>query len=76
MIDSVMNRMKAKRGSQLPQSKLNEKLVAKIRKTVAERERLKVVLRGMTNAAIAKQYGVHIRTIDRVTAGENWSHVD
>jgi hypothetical protein len=74
--DDVMNKLKAKRGSQLPQSKLNEKLIKKIRKTVAERERIRVVLRNMTNAALAKQYGVHVRTIDRVTAGENWGYVD
>jgi len=76
VVDDPLNRLHVKRGSELPHSKLNEKLIKKIRKTVAERERLKVVLSGMTNAAIAKQYGVHVRTIDRITAGENWHHVD
>lgn len=76
MVDNPLNRNKMKRGSELPQAKLNEKLIKKIRATVAKREALKVVLRGMTNTAIAKQYGVHVRTIDRVTANENWIHVE
>lgn len=76
MVDDPLNRLRVKRGSELPHAKLNEKLIKKIRKTVAERERLKVVLSGMTNAAIAKEHGVHVRTIDRITAGENWHHVD
>ena len=76
MVDNPLNRTKAKRGTELPHAKLNEKLIKKIRKVVSERERLKVVLRSMTNSAIAKQYQVHVRTIDRITAGENWTHVD
>jgi hypothetical protein len=76
MRDDPLNRMKCKKGSELPHSKMNEKLVKKIRGVVAERQRLRVVLSAMTNKALAERYQVHVRTIDRITAGENWSHVD
>lgn len=75
MIDDVMNRLKVKRGSQLPHAKLDEEKVAEILATIERRESLKSELRSISNAAIAKRYGVHYRTIDRISAGENWGHV-
>lgn len=75
MTDDPLNRLRVKRGSQLPHAKLDEAKVREIFAIVAERDELKVRLRGMTNEAIAARYGVHQRTVDRVTALENWGHV-
>lgn len=75
MKDDVLNRTKVKRGSQLPWAKLDEDDVALIREMVAEREQTKAWISQMTNAKIAEKFGVHVRTIDRVTSGENWGHV-
>lgn len=76
MIDDPLNRIKVKRGSELPQAKLNEHDIKNIRQIVADREQLRKALSCMTNAALAEKYGVHYRTIDRITAGENWIHVN
>lgn len=75
MIDSTENRHKVKRGSQLPHAKLTEEDVRLIHELVAERDEMKRQLAGLTNAAIAEKFGVHRRTIDRVTALEGWGHV-
>ncbi len=75
MRDDPLNRLRVRRGSQLPWAKLNEEKVAEINALIERREELKRELRDMTNAKIAARYGVHQRTIDRVTAGENWGHV-
>ena len=76
MIDDPLNRLNVLRGSALPQSKLTEEKVREIWQIVARRNALKAELSGMTNQAIANRYGVHIRTIDRVTALESWGHVE
>ncbi len=76
MIDDAMNRLKVKRGSQLPQSKLTEADVREIFAMVEQRDRLKRQLSRLTNASIAEMYGVHVRTVDRVTSGHGWSGVE
>ena len=75
MKDDPLNRTKVLRGSDLPQAKLDESDVLLIRQIVEERERTKQKLRHVTNAAIARKFGVHIRTIDRIATGESWGHV-
>jgi hypothetical protein len=75
MIDDSMNRLKVKRGSQLPHAKLSEDDVSLIRQLVDERERHREEAAKLTNAKLAKKFGVHVRTIDRFTAGEGWGHV-
>lgn len=75
MIDDPLNRLKVKRGESLPQSKLTNDDVLYIREIVEKRDELKDRLKLMTNKHLAKQLGVHHRTIDRVTAFENWNHV-
>ena len=75
MIDDPLNRTKVKRGSKLPQSKLTETDVKLIREIIEERDQLKFVLSQMTNAKIAEKFEVHVRTIDRITTGESWTHV-
>ena len=75
MIDDPLNRTKVKRGSDLPHSKLTDDDVRMILQIVEDREEMKRVLKGMTNAAIAHKFGVHVRSIDRVVTGETWGHV-
>lgn len=75
MKDDPLNRLSVKRGSQLPWAKLDEGKVAEINAIVERRNKLKSELRDLTNAKLAARYGVHQRTIDRVTTGENWGHV-
>jgi hypothetical protein len=55
----------AKRGSDLPQSKLNPELVREIRTN----------RHGMTAKAQAAKYGVHYRTIEKVRHFASWRHV-
>ena len=75
MIDDCLNRIKVLRGEDLPQSKLTNDDVLYIREVVAKRNELRKRLSLMSNKHIAKQLGVHYRTIDRVTAFENWTHI-
>lgn len=76
MKDDPLNRLKVKRGMDLPWSKMTDDDIREIRSLVETRERVKHDLKRMTNAAIAKRYGVHVRTIDRITQGETWGHVE
>ncbi len=75
MIDDVMNRLKVKRGEDLPHSKLTDDDVRWINSVCERREQLQAELKTMTNQAMADKLGLHRRTVDRVTAGENWGHV-
>ncbi|WIX32550.1 hypothetical protein QO259_17325 [Salinicola sp. JS01] len=75
MKDNPLNRLRVRRGSELPWAKLDERKVAEINAIVDRRNELRRELSELTNAKIAARYGVHQRTIDRVTTGENWGHV-
>ena len=65
-----------KRGEELPQSKLTNKIVREILATVEKRNELKAELATMSNKAMAKKYGCHYRTVDKVTGFHTWTHVD
>jgi FixJ family two-component response regulator len=75
MKDDPLNRLKVKRGTALPHSKLDDDKVRLIRDAVREREVLKQQMANLSNASLAEYLGVHKRTVDRVTAFENWGHV-
>lgn len=75
MIDDPLNRLSVLRGSQLPQSKLTEEDVVLLRQLISEREALKAQAAQLTNAKLAEKWGVHVRTIDRISTGEGWGHV-
>ena len=64
-----------KRGSELPQSKLDEDDVRLIISLIHERESLRAQASELTNAKIAEKFGVHYRTIDHISAGKTWGHV-
>lgn len=64
------------RGMDLPQSKLTPLEVASIRSASVQRDNLRKYIRdNLSNAALAKQFGVHERTIEKVLSLESWSHV-
>ena len=57
----------AKRGKDLPHTKLNQKQVREIRDAAIKREAMrKEITDTMSNQALAKKYGVHYRTIEKV----------
>lgn len=64
------------RGVELPQSKLTPEQVSAIRSAARQRENLRQYIReNLSNDALAEQYGVHRRTIEKVLSGDSWSHV-
>lgn len=66
----------AKRGADLPQSKLTPELVAEIRSARRQREALrKHIADNLSNEALAKKFGVHVRTIEKAITNETWSHL-
>jgi len=75
MIDDPLNRLKVKRGEALPQSKLSEDDVRRIRKAVERRELLRKEASALTNKRLAEQLGVHQRTVEKVIQGYSWCHV-
>lgn len=76
MIDCPLNRTKVKRGSELSWAKLDENDVANIRALIREREEYKCKAKSLTASKIAEKFDVHRRTIERITAGEVWTHVE
>ena len=64
------------RGMQLPQSKLTPLEVESIRSAAKQREALRQPIRErLSNEALARDLGVHRRTIEKVLARETWGHV-
>lgn len=64
------------RGMDLPQSKLTPLEVEAIRSAATQRESLRNHIRErLSNDALARDLGVHVRTIEKVLARESWSHV-
>lgn len=76
MIDDCMNKVGAKHGSQLPQSKLTEEDVIEMRRLHREKTESINDLNELFGAAgLAKRYGVHVRTIEKALHGYTWSHI-
>ena len=66
----------ARRGAELPQSKLTEELVAEIRSARRQRDALrKHIAENLSNEALAKKFGVHVRTVEKAITNETWSHL-
>ena len=76
MVDDPLNRNKVKRGMDLPQSRLTDDDVRNIRSLIEHRADLLNQAKQLTNKKIAEKYGVHYRTIDRISTGETWGHVE
>lgn len=75
MNDDCTNRLRVLRGADLPQSKFNDDDVRLIRAAVRERKRLKREASALSNCSLARKFGVHTRTIEKIVQGETWVHV-
>ena len=57
----------APRGNKLPHTKLNQKQVREIREAAIKRDEMRrEITETMSNEALARRYGVHYRTIEKV----------
>ncbi len=66
----------AARGQAVPQARLMDLDVAAIRSAARQRENLRRHIReNLSNEALARQFGVHVRTIEKVLSAESWSHL-
>lgn len=76
MKDDPLNRLKVKRGEDLPQSKMTEYQVIKARQDY-ERARLLIqrIQSNYSAKGLADRYGVHHRTMEKILSGETWSHL-
>ena len=64
------------RGQELPQSKLMDLDVVAIRSAKRQRESLlKHIRENLSNAALAHQFGVHERSIEKIMSRETWTHI-
>lgn len=65
-----------KRGWELPQTKLPPLAIKSIRETAELRDQMRrEITEKYSNAALAKAWGVHVRTIEKVLAYETGRHV-
>ena len=70
------NRITAKRGMELSWTKLPPGAIADIRAAAVERERLrKEITDRLSNKALAKKWGVHHRTVEKVLSYETARHL-
>ena len=66
----------APRGQDLPQTKLLDLEVVAIKSAARQREKLRQYIKdNLSNEALAKQYGVHVRTIEKALQHHTWSHI-
>ena len=69
-------RSMALRGQDLPQTKLLDMDIVSIRSAAKQRENLRTYIRdNLSNEALAKAYGVHIRTIEKCVQYHTGSHI-
>ena len=67
---------RALRGQDSGASKLNDEAIAAIRSASTQRQKLREHIKAtVSNEALAAQYKVHPRTIEKVLAFETWGHV-
>jgi len=66
----------ALRGVELPQTKLTDEDVIAIRSAAKQRDNLRQHIKdNLSNEALARKHGVHIRTVEKVLQHFTWSHV-
>lgn len=64
------------RGQDLPHAKLLDLDVITIRSAQKQRQALlKHIRENLSNAALARQFGVHERTVEKVMSRESWIHL-
>ena len=65
-----------KRGEELPQSKMSDDDIQAIRSAAKQRENMRKYIKdNLSNEALARQFGVHNRTIEKILSFETWRHV-
>lgn len=66
----------APRGQDLPQTKLLDLDVISIRSAARQRDALrKHIADNLSNESLAKKFGVHVRSIEKIISRETWSHI-
>jgi hypothetical protein len=75
MVDDPLNRLSSARGERCPQAQLTEDEVRNIRGLLLHRNRLLAEARTLRTEDIARKFDVNPRTIERIAAGETWTHV-
>ena len=66
----------ALRGQELLHSKLVDLDVVSIRSAARQRENLRMhIAMNLSNKALAKQFGTHVRNIEKIISREAWSHI-
>ncbi len=66
----------AVRGQDLPQTKLIDLDVLAIRSAVKQRENLRKYIKdNLSNEALSKKFGVHIRNIEKIITYQTWNHL-
>jgi hypothetical protein len=66
----------ALRGQELPQTKLSDLDVIAIRSAARQRESLRQHIRSnLSNDALASNFGVHVRTVEKILQYKTWSHL-
>lgn len=69
-------RLYALHGTELPQAKADEAVVTKIRRLHARKQRLIERLnRDYSAAGLARRFGLHVRTVEKMLRRESWAHV-
>lgn len=73
---SIRAKELATRGQDLTQSKLLDLDVIDIRSAARQRAKLVQYIRdNLSNAALAKRHGVHIRNVEKILSYETWGHL-
>lgn len=76
MIDNPLNRLDVRRGSELPQARLDDE---KVRKARRDYERARALIRRLqaqySVQGLADKYGVHRATMEKALSGVTWSHL-
>lgn len=69
------HRLKCKRGTELPQSKLTEAQAIEIRALhAAKGVAIKALNDNFSAKALAANYGVHVRTVEKILQRAAWIH--
>ena len=76
MHDDPLNRQNVKRGSELPQARINEREAKCALMLIAERENLRRRADALCNRNIAAMLGLSHSAIDQMSARYTWLHVN
>ena len=73
---SIRAKELATRGQDLTQSRLLDMDVIDIRSAARQRAKLVQYIRdNLSNAALARRHGVHVRSVEKILSYETWGHL-